>query len=133
LASQSPALRARGAQVIAVTLGDPEETKQFCGARAPGLRCLSDPSQHAYRAFGIGQAGTAEIFAPSVMIAGAQAALQGHLPGQVVGDPLQLSGTFVVEKGGTIAFTYYSRTVADHADQRSLLTALDQIGWTDKA
>jgi len=110
--------------VAAVTLGDPEETREFCGARAPGVQCFADPQQQAYRAFGLGQASASEILTPGVAFAGMQAALEGHIPGKTVGDPLQMPGTFVIGSDGRIRLAYYSRTVADHPDNKLLLGAL---------
>lgn len=114
----------RGARAAAVTLGDPEETLAFCGARAPGVLCLTDPGQEAYRAYGLGQADMAALLAPGVVLAGAQAALEGHLPGRTVGDPLQMPGTFVIGRGGAIQLAYYGRTVADHPPLALLLGAI---------
>lgn len=110
--------------MAAVTLGDVDETREFCGARAPGVQCYADPQQQAYRAFGLGQAQTSEILTPSVVLAGMQAALEGHLPGAPVGDALQMPGTFVIGPDGRLRMAYYSRTVSDHPDNKQLLKAL---------
>lgn len=110
--------------MAAVTLGTPEETAAFCGARAPGVLCLSDSQQHAFRAFGIDRADARAVVNAEVVRAGIAAALEGHLPGRTVGDPLQLPATFVLAAGGTVRLAYYSRTVADHPTQALLLQSL---------
>ena len=117
----------RGAQIAAVTLGDPAETHTFCGERAPGLQCLADPTQQTYRAFGLGRANMQSLLAPQVMLAGMQAAVEGHLPSAPVGDPLQMPGTFVIGRDGRIRLAYYSRNVADHPALDVLLGALPAL------
>lgn len=105
-------------------MATPAEAREFCGARAPGVVCLSDPQQAAFRAFRIGRAGALEVFAPSVFVAGARAALEGHFAGAPSGDPLQLGATFVIGAGGRVRLAYYSRTVADHPSSAVLFAAL---------
>lgn len=105
-------------------MGTPDEAREFCGSRAPGVLCLSDPEQHAFRAYNIGQASGSSLFVPGVMVAGFQAALEGHLPGTPVGDPMQMPATFVIAQGGSVRLAYYSRTVADHPATQVLLDAL---------
>jgi peroxiredoxin len=105
-------------------MGTPDEAREFCGARAPGLLCLSDPEQHAFRAYGIGQASGSSLLMPSVLVAGFQAALEGQLPGTPVGDPMQMPATFVIAQGGSVRLAYYSRTVADHPANQLLLNVL---------
>jgi peroxiredoxin len=105
-------------------MGDAEETHTFCGPRAPGLLCLSDPERSAYRAYGLGLVGFSEVFAPSVMIAGAQGMLEGHGQGTPMGEPRQMPGLFVIAPGGRILLAHYSRTVADHGNNNDIVTAL---------
>jgi peroxiredoxin len=124
LANGTKEFTARGARVAAITLGEPAETREFCGARAPGVFCYADPQQQAYRAFGLGQARANEIVTAGVMMAGMQATLEGHLPGIPVGDTLQMPGTFVIGPDGRIRLAYYSRTIADHPDNKQLLSVL---------
>ena len=59
-----------------------------------------------------------------IVLAGMQAAIEGHLPGRTVGDPLQMPGTFVIGRDGRVRRAYYSKTVADQPDVRDLLAAL---------
>ena len=113
---------------MAVTLGDPQETREFCGARAPGLRCLSDSEERAYRAFGLGKAGAAELVSADVVVGFVRAIAEGHGAGPVVGDSRQMPGTFVIGRGGRVLMAHYSRTIADHPEARAVLAALDAAG-----
>jgi peroxiredoxin len=116
-----------GALVVAVTMAEPSDAQAFCGPRAPGVLCLSDPAKQAFRAFGIGQAGPAELLNPDVFWAGMQATIAGHMPGIPVGDPLQMPATFIIAAGGQIQLAYYSKTVADHPDNALLIGALARL------
>jgi hypothetical protein len=124
LAGNRNAYEVRGARVAAVTMGDVEETVAFCGPRAPGLLCLADPKRDAYRAYGLGLVGAAEVFASSVMVAGVQAVLAGHTQGIPMGETRQMPGLFVIAAGGRVLLAHYSRTVADHGDHKDILAAL---------
>lgn len=117
---------ARGARVAAVTMGGPEEASAFCGPRAPGVLCLADPERHAYRAYGLGMAGAAEVFSPQVIVGGVQAAMEGHSQGATMGEPRQMPGLFVIGKGGALLLAHYSRTVADHGEPAAIRAALER-------
>jgi hypothetical protein len=105
-------------------MGDPEETVAFCGPRAPGVLCLADPERNAYREYGLGLAGGAQIFAPAVVAAGVQAVLEGHVQGAPMGETRQMPGLFVVAPTGRLLLAHYSRTVADRGDSAAVLEAL---------
>jgi peroxiredoxin len=124
LAGNRGQIEARGARAAAVTMGGPEEIVAFCGSRAPGVLCLSDPERSAYRSYGLGMLGAAEVLSPSVMVAGVKAALEGHAQGAPVGEPRQMPGLFVVGRDGRIALAHYSRTVADQPELAAILAAL---------
>ncbi len=112
-------------------MGTPTEAAAFCRDRAPRMRCLSDMRQIAYRGFGIGQAGVAELFTPAVAIAGAQAALAGHMPGPVVGGVRQMPAAFVIDRGGIVLLAHYGRDIADLPQPETLLAALPapMLAW----
>lgn len=118
-------LTARGASVAALTMGEPNEVTEFCGQRAPGVRCLSDPDQHAYRAYGLDRASTRALLTPDILVQGVRAALAGHHVGAVVGDPRQMPGTFVIGSDGRVRMAYYSRTIADHPATERIFASLD--------
>lgn len=105
-------------------MAEPEEAQRFCGDRAPGILCLSDPQRTAFRAFGIGLAGPLELMTPDVFFAGAQATLEGHLPGPPTGDVFQMPAAFVIGADGRVRLAYYSRNVADYPHVATLLAAL---------
>ncbi len=115
----------RGAKLVAVTMGEPEETQAFGAPRAPGAIFLSDPQQTAYRAYGLGRAGLLDVIGPGVWASGLDLVAGGHVGGKPMGDVRQMPGVFIVGPDGRLLLTYYSKHVGDHPKPQLLLTALD--------
>jgi len=127
LAKLNPKIEAGGAQIVVVTMGKPAETGQFCGERAPGLKCFCDPEAISYRTYGLTRGSADQLFGPAVWLKGAQATLGGKfegLPlGRPVGDPFQMPGVFVIGSDGRVKFAYYSKHAGDYPDDAELLRA----------
>ena len=87
----------RGAKVALVTMGNPEQTSEFCRERGVPFVCLSDPEKETYTAFGLQRGGAREMLSPRNAIRGAQTFLKGNTLGKPVGDPLQMPGAFVLD------------------------------------
>ena len=64
-----------------------------------GIRRVSDPRKHLYKAFGIGRGRASQVLGPRVLGQAVKAYSGGFRQGATVGDPMQLSGTFLVHKG----------------------------------
>ena len=80
-------------------LGSTEEGETFFSSRWPGARAVSDPDQQLYKAFGLGKGSAGQLFGPKVFLAGLQAFLGGHGVGKPVGNPMVMSGWFLVHGG----------------------------------
>lgn len=76
-------------------LGTPAEGDAFFEERWPEARAVSDPNQELYRAFGLGRGRIGQLFGPRVLWAGIKARRFGV--GKPVGDPLVMSGWFLVQ------------------------------------
>ena len=81
-------------------LGSPDEGDAFLEERWPGARAASDPDQHLYSAFGLGRARLGQLLSPGVVVAGLKA--MRHGVGKPVGDPLVMSGWFLVHGGRVV-------------------------------
>jgi hypothetical protein len=77
-------------------MGSPEEGERFFAERWPEARAVSDEGRKLYAAFSLKKGTAGQLFGPRVWIAGLKAALWGHGVGAPVGDPLMLSGWFLV-------------------------------------
>lgn len=80
-------------------MGTPAEGDAFLSTRWPEARAVSDPERALYDAFGLRRASAGEVLSPRSWGSGLKAVLSGHLPGRPVGDPLVLSGQFLVRGG----------------------------------
>ena len=85
--------------VLLVHMGSPEEGERFFAERWPEARAVSDESRGLYAAFSLKRGTAGQLFGARVWMAGLKAALLGHGVGAPVGDPLMLSGWFLVEHG----------------------------------
>ena len=86
--------------MLLVSLGSPEESEAFFSARWAEARAVSDDQEELYEAFGLKQASVAQLFAPRVFLAGLKAARHGV--GTPVGNPLRMSGWFLIDEGAVV-------------------------------
>jgi hypothetical protein len=80
-----------------VHLGTPAQGDAFLGKRWPEARAVSDPDQALYSAFDLGRGRIGQVFGPRVLWAGFKARRFGV--GKPVGDPLVMSGWFLLDDG----------------------------------
>ncbi len=113
-------------QAAVVTMGKPEQARQFRDCYKLPFPLLSDPDQAAYRAFHVPRGGVLSVAGPGVWLAGAQSLLK-HGVGRIIGDPYQLPGSFVIDRTGTIVFAHRCKTSADMPTNDELLAALEPL------
>lgn len=88
--------------ILLVHLASPEQGERFFAARWKEARAVSDPQGLLYRAFGLGRGRFGQLFGPAVLLAGI--ANLRHGIGLPAGDPLVMSGWFLVDADGRIRF-----------------------------
>lgn len=123
-----PRFRATGVRALAVTMAAPEETAAFCGRRAPGVTCLSDPTRTAYTAYGLRRGSVPEVMGFAAVISGARAAAGGHMQGRIVGDPMMMPGTFAIDRDGIVRAVHYARHSGDQPDLDAMIASLTRSG-----
>ena len=115
--------------MLLVHLGTPEEGDAFLAPRWPEARAVSDPAQGLYEAFGLGQGSPGQLFGPRVLLAGLKA--MRHGVGKPVGNPLRMSGWFLIDDGELVwshvhehagAPLRFDEVTAAHAGRRSSST-----------
>jgi len=111
------ALRARGAEVVAIGQGTAEEAQRFCRQLGATYPCLGDPDKESYRAFGLPRGGLRAILLDPLR-AGNQAVRRGHrvsVRGSLMrhSDWFQLPGVAIVDRAGTLRYLYRSRHAGD--------------------
>ena len=85
--------------VLFVHMGTPAEGEAFFARRWPEARAVSDPDKVLYAAFGLARGSAGQVLGPRVWGPGLKALLRGFAPGIPVGDPMMLSGLFLVAEG----------------------------------
>lgn len=80
---------------------------------------VSDPDKRLYRALELRRGSFAQLFGPSVCIAGFKATLRGHLVGKLVGDGFQMPGVFLIRDGRVVS-AHRHRTAAERPDYAGL-------------
>ena len=115
-----------GGQVAVVTMGKPEQARKFREHYQLPFPLLSDPEQAAYRAFHVPRGGLLSVAGPAMWAAGAQSFFK-HGAGQIIGDPYQLPGSFVIDRAGKIAFAHRGKTSADVPTNDELVAVLEGL------
>lgn len=120
----------RGAQVVCVGQGTPQERAEFVEQQGPfPFDMLCDPTRAAYVAYGLARGTLYQvIFSPAVLAKGLEAYQEGHRIGPVVGDPFQLPGTFVVGTDGIVRFSSPGGLSSDFPPNDAVLAALGTSG-----
>lgn len=121
-----PRFRAAGVRAVAIGMCRPDEAVLFCARRAPGVTCLCDPSQAAYRAYGLTRGTKKQLVGPAVVAAAVRAALRGQMQGRTRGDPTMMPGTFAIDGDGIVRAVHYARHPGDQPDLAAMLAALRQ-------
>lgn len=114
-------------QLAVITMGKFDETRAFCGERAPGVSCYADPTQgDGYRAFGLQRGNALQLFGPAVWLQMARvtAGAEGVKAGKPVDDVQMMPGMFVIETDGRVRFAHYSKNISDYPSDATLLAAL---------
>lgn len=113
-----------GGDVVAIFQYRAEPTRNFCRQRKVAFDCLGDPTREAYREVGLDRYKPGSIVGPQLAKGLIRAARGGSLPGVPKGDVAQAPGTFVVGRGGTVAFAHYNADSSDNPEMDAVLSAL---------
>lgn len=119
-----PELRERGAELVVVGCGDARFAAAFREDMRLDVPLLVDPELRAYRAAGL-RRGRVELLSPRMPLHALRALRSGERQRGVQGDPWQLGGVFVLERGGALLYRHASREAGDHAPFEEILAALD--------
>ena len=119
-----------GAAISLVGLGPHTRAQLFCDERHVPFECLSDPTQEAYRAYGLERGSNRQLFGPQLLLRYARALLRRDVDAaKLSGDDYrQMPGVFVIDRAGVIRYAHRNRDVADNPPNDELLEGLATIG-----
>jgi peroxiredoxin len=125
LRHQYPDLQAAGAQVVVVGMGTPAQTRDYIAAEDVPFPVLSDPRRVSHRAYGAMRGGLRQLaFHPRIWTRGKQFRQEGLVQTETVGDPAQLSATFIIDRQGIIRVAERAALSSDFTSVDALLAAL---------
>jgi len=118
-----------GAGITLIGLGPHTRAALFCDERHVPFECLSDPTQEAYRAYGLERGTNLQLFGPQLILRYARALLTRDVEvAKATGDDYrQMPGTFVVDRSGTVRYAHRNRDVADNPPNDDVLDALASL------
>ncbi len=83
-------------RVVLVHMAQAEEAEPFFQKRWPEAIAIADPQAELYRAFGLRRGSWGQLLGFQALWAGLRGLLAGHGVGRPKGDPLMLSGRFLI-------------------------------------
>lgn len=117
-------IRARGARLVAIGLGDRAYARAFRDETGIAFPLLVDEARAAYRAAGLGSASLLHLLRRDNAVARRRARAAGHRQHRTGRHPFQLGGSLVLGPGDVDRFVHASRTFGDTAPLRDLIAAL---------
>ena len=109
--------------MIVVGQAQPSDLAEFMAGRSLPFEVFCDPDQQAYAAYGLVRGTLWQVtLSPEVIGAGLQAFQEGHRVSGIVGDAMQLPGSFVIDRG-TIVFAHKGTTSSDLTSPEDLIAA----------
>ena len=116
-----------GATVVAVGQGTAEQTRAFAQHMGLPYLLLGDPERTAYAAYGLTTGTLRQLLGPAVMRVHLRGVRRRVRPGRILGDPRQLPGAFVIDRGGIVRSAKPGRHAGDHASNAELLAAVAAV------
>lgn len=112
-----------GGDAVLVSMDEPPRLHLFKEQLQLPFVCLSDSQQAGYRAFQCPRGSVWSVIGPAIWWRAIKS-LFVHGLGRPQGDVMQLPGSFVIDRTGTICFASRSRHSADWATPQELIAAL---------
>lgn len=88
--------------MVLVHTAELEPAEAYLRVAWPEVPAIADPTKALYAAFGLGRGSLGQLFGAGVWKAGLRAAASGHGIGLPVGDPMMMSGDFLVHSGAVV-------------------------------
>lgn len=117
-------IRAAGAGIVAIGLGDARYARAFREETGIGFPLLVDEERKAYRAAGLSSATILHLLRKDNARARARAKRRGFRQHALGKNPFQLGASFVFEPGNRDAYVHRAETFGDNAPVEDLIGAL---------
>lgn len=114
-----------GFQIVLVGLGTPDRAEAFKKQFSPSLPIICDPEKKLYQTYGLRRGSIAKMASPALLLKGLKTLSQGHIPGALRGDIMQMPGVFLIDTYGNIRYAHYSKDPSDNPSIETLLALKD--------
>ena len=121
-----PRFQRAGGEVLAVTMGTPEQAAAFRAKLDAPFPMLADAGREAYRAFGLKRGSVNQVLGPKTWLPLTKATFRAGV-GKPVGDVWQMPGTFVVDRQGIVRLAHYPTLQTDRLPNDELFDLLRSI------
>ena len=121
------AFKGKNAEVVAVAQGTAQDIAKFCKDFAVPFPMLADTKREAYKAYALSKGNFMQIMGPQLLGRALSALRSGASFGRPIGDPKQLQGTFVIEKGGFIRFAHRGKDSSDNPSNAQIISVLEKL------
>jgi hypothetical protein len=122
-----PTILGKGARVVIVGNGSPEQAEHFFamkGLPREGVSVVTDPGRDSYKAAGFARSIGRAFLNPGSVRAYRSARREGHQVKGLFGDLTQLGGLMVVEPPARLAYLHRSLFAGDHPDLTEVVAVL---------
>ena len=121
---REPEIKARGANLAAIGLGDFHYARLFREETGITFPLLVDAKREAYRAAELKSANLLHLLRRANAVARNRAKASGHRQHKLGENPFQLGASFVFGPGNIDHFVHISETFGDNAPLTTILAAL---------
>jgi len=104
-------------------MGDVDEVANLRRELELPFRMLADPLQESYRRYGLPRGRLSSVAGPRVWWRGLKSVLRFGA-GRIIGDPLQLPGSFVIDCLGVIRQAHHAANSADWLSTEEILKSV---------
>jgi hypothetical protein len=125
---QAPSLRALGANTVLIGTGSPAQARRFATERGVDVPVWVDPERVSYDRAGMVRGFAATLGNVAVWGHGLRASREGFRQGATAGDPWQNGGVLVVDRGGSVTWSFRSRVAGDHPSEDDVRAAVVALG-----
>ena len=122
-----PRFQEAGGEVLAVTMGTPEQAAEFRAKLDAPFPLLADAGREVYQAYGLKRGSVNQVMGPKTWLRLTKATLRAGL-GKPVGDVWQMPGAFVIDRQGIIRYAHYPTDQSERPSNEDLLQTLESIG-----
>ena len=125
LAQQQSAFAEKGGRLVVIGNGKTEQLAALRSVTGYTGTLLTDPKREAFSFLGL-QRTIGGVIKPQALIRAMRSLTDGHRPGMLQGDALQLGGAVTITPDNHLSYSFKSTEAGEHPPVADLLASLDR-------